>query len=1177
MQVELEFAIHQVTAFQNLSGFQRDGHRCCIVGVDEADGAIGGDILIGGNLCEHAACFHLGNRALMQLLVCDMQHTAVILHHFQTYMEGGLVIGHAIGIANSFGDLVMVNARGGEGHCREFELAGCVVSHRLADLLAVDGIDQPEFELAGLHGTAFQYLLATEIGVDIIGDGLGHKAVAEHDSGRGNAVLFHSHTGIQHASGIVGNGDRNGVNGCVVIVACVTAVHLGQGVDIHTSLFKDDVTEVDHAPLALGIGHSSGGGHGCAIRNCAQAEGELTVLHGLTGEDLLTFERQCHGGCIVLVGEHDLIRSCAGGFLHRFDGGNGCAQGGISIIHNADAHFVHGLIVGEAANGVGIQFLDAVQEVAHCRKFNGREAEAAVCIVINSGLCRHGCAGGNSLQNECKLACIEYPIAADDLFTGNGDEVGSGGNIGVGEGCLTGFHCAAAVGGNHCGSGNGSVAHILYGHVNLVDCGIVSDVGVAGVDFCQVVGKHSAFHGCTVGCVIQGDACLAVGAGHIGTENFGSLCQIIAVQQYELEACKAVTAIHLLLDIHSDRSGSSGLVDIVEGCGNQICTGNSGVDLIVDGHDLQVAIHILVSYHHAEATLSGVVGDATLAARLLGDAVIVGARLRIDFGRQAEQMALVSIGLVNHSGGDHSGSTAYIQPLQLEGVAFAVHPLSTIAGDGLADLYLYLPAVGSGGIVGVDDQCLVVGSSIHDAAQATLLFIQAEAIGDIGLHHGIAGHFGNAANHKRSAIGQSHGKFAVRRNGQSALGRLEASGNRLAGGIGQGDLCGEGNAVSHIHSCACCIHHLLGDDQVAFAHSGVDEVHLIDVVSCHLTDCHSAHGNAVYMDGLDLVILVAGDFFNGVGRAGGELREPEALIPFQIYGIHAAGGNSDLRGCAQRHNVQCGGPAVQLAGEGGSVGILDGDTEGEGIGGAGLKNIHGLGKLDALCRSDLQKAVVTQVHVHVEYAVLLGQIGVEDHVGRLGCVLIGLLLIIHPKLTGGRAGRNHPCANIIGQSDKAGIPAGCADGGSRHFLIVENGLGGGFGENVTAVIILTLRVQGAICTLALIHQHIAVAALFEHGGVKGEVEALVLLGRGERSQGNLVIIMICRGNIKIVAPELTGHAIVSNVLGIGDSSDVQLVQVRTQAAFKHQADGTDACGILDLHLYIGSGVHIGTL
>ena len=539
-------------------------------------------------------------------------------------------------------------------------------------------------------------------------------------------------------------------------------------------------------------------------------------------------------------------------------------------------------------------------------------------------------------------------------------------------------------------------------------------------------------------------------------------------------------------------------------------------------------------------------------------------------------MALIGIILADGDRADHT-RTGDVHTLQSEGVAFAVQPFGAVAGDGLVNHHIHILTCNTGGHIGVDDQRLVIFSGVDHTAELAFIFIQSKASRNVDLFHSVTGHFRNAANHEGCAIGQGNRKLAVCRHGQRAVGAFKSAGNRIACGIGQGDLCGKGDAVGHIDRSAVGIHHLLGDNQIALAHGSIDEIHFIDEVCSHSTCRNCAQGNTVDMHGLNLVILVGRDFLDGIGRAGGNAGKPEGLVPGQLHGITAVCRHGDLRSRFQRHHIQGSDPAVELAGVGCAVCIRDGDAELELIGSAGLVNIHSLGQLDALCRSDFQQTVITQIHVHIEHIVLLGQIGMEDHVRGLGGILICLFLAVHLQFPGRGAGRNCPCAGLTGHGLESAVPLCRANGGLRHFLVHKYGNRGSPSENVTAVIVLALGIQCTAYSLILHRQHIAVAGLFEYSGVKGVIKPLILLGRGELGKGNLVIIVIFCGNVKLVAPELTGHAVGGHMLTLGDPGNVQLVQIGAQTAFKHQTDGRNAVRILNRYLHIGSLIHIGAL
>ena len=629
VQIKLELAIHQVTTLQNLGSLQSHKDRICNVGVVELDLAVCGDVLVAGDLCQNAANFHLGNSALVQLLVGDGQHTAAVLHHLQAHVVRRGIVIHILRIAPHFDDLVVVDARCGQLYCREFKRACTVVLHRLPDLLAVDGIDQHEFELARFHGTAGQYLFTAKVCVDVIGDRCGHKAVAEYDTGCRHVILLHFHTGSEHASGIVGNGDRDCVNGCIVIIPLIAAIQFCQGVDIHAGLFVGDLAEVDHA--LGGIGHRCRSRHGSTCGHSGQAELEFAVLHGLAGEDLLALQLNIHRRSIVHIGEQDLIHRCAG----LFDLGDVGAEGCIAVVHYGYIDLKHSLVIGEAADGIVLHFgnhIDIGVTLVGIGKLDGGECKIAACLIGHGGDAGHGSICAFCLDSEREFACIQYPLAANGLVAGDGDEVRRRGNIGVGEDCLAIFHSTVCRCGDNRAGGDGAVAVVLYGDIHLVNGGVIADVGVAGVNFCQIVGKHSAFHSCPVGGVVQGKARLAIDASHMRTHDLGSLCQVIGIQQYKLEACQAVVAIHLLLHSHSHRSRSGGLINIVEGCSYHIRAGHGGICLVVDRHDLQIAVHIAVGHNHAEAPLCGIVCHAALSAHSLGNTVVVSARLGVILG-----------------------------------------------------------------------------------------------------------------------------------------------------------------------------------------------------------------------------------------------------------------------------------------------------------------------------------------------------------------------------------------------------------------------------------------------------------------------------------------------------------------------------------------------------------------
>ena len=422
---------------------------------------------------------------------------------------------------------------------------------------------------------------------------------------------------------------------------------------------------------------------------------------------------------------------------------------------------------------------------------------------------------------------------------------------------------------------------------------------------------------------------------------------------------------------------------------------------------------------------------------------------------------------------------------------------------------------------------------------------------------------------------EGHGKLAVGGHIDIPCGiaGLKAAGHGIAGGIGQRDLGGEENAVVHVHRVTAPVHHLLGNDQIALADGGVDEIHIVDEVGGDGAVRHGADRGAVHVDGLDLIILVGGDLLHGVGGAGRQAGQPEGLIATKIYVIGAGGGEAYGGRLTQRDHVQSGGPALSGAGVGGAVRVVGGDAEGEIRGGAGLVHVHRLGQLNALRRCHQQAAVVAKVHIHVVDVVLLGQIGVEHHMGGAGGVH-RLFLIIHLQLAGGGAGRHHVGAGLLaGDGGEVILPHGGADRGGRHPLVQEHGRGGRFVKDVAAVIILARGRQG----LPRAHQHVVIAHLLVHGGIEGVVEALVLQRRRELGGGGHMLVVGGSGNVEVVGPELSGHTVGGDVRPIGDAGDVELVKIAAQTALEHQANGCHVGGILHRHGDVAGLVHVGAL
>ena len=1071
-------------------------------------------------------------------------------------MERGRIISDTLFVTTDLGDLKVVDACRAEHNSRELHSACCIIADGIADLLTVGRIDKHELEFASLELAAIQDLLAAEISVDVKGNGRGRKAVAEDNFSGRHIILGKLHLCGKHALGIVGYGCSYGINGFIVIVIGIAVILFGQLVDIDASLGKGNLAEIDQS--GCGVAHCCGCGHRRTSGHSLQLKLEFTVLHCFTGEKFSACKGNLGIGRIIGVPEDNVLHILRSVIDH-----NGSSDSLIAVVGNRNSHSIDSAVVGEAADLIGAdlgQLIHIGLTLVGITEFNRPKGEGTVCSVPDSSIFRHRSAGRNRLKHKRKLIGIQHAVTVDFLLTGNGNIVRRRGDIFIGEGgdghplCQTGDYGLGR---------NRSVKVILNSNLHLIDrLGILDVVdGCAAVYLGKVIGIGLACVSCGI---VQGDGGFS---GSVSKGRFYKLvniraCRGICIIQGKLIAIEGV-ACQCLLDIHCCGGCAGGRIHVIEACRDQPAAADSGVQHILYRDDLQIAVHIAVGNNHSKSAVSSIVGNTALGALDLGDSVVISACCRIVLTCEGKQMCLRGVIVVDGRCCDNrTRRTGQVHPFQIKGIAFAGQPILTAACNFLGNLDTDILAVGTRRRIGIDDQCLVVGRGVHNTGKLAFLGVKGKAIGNILFGYGVLCLLRQASDNKGFALRKCNSILAVL-HGDVARSGSEGSADGFAGNICKRNFCGKLNTVVYIHSASGGIHNLLGNDKVAFAHSSVHEIDIINQILRNSTCCRCTCGNAVNVYGLNLIVAVIGYLFNSVGRSCGKSREPEGLILLHLKLVNTVckGHGS---GIAAGRLIKLCDPGIIAA----SYGC--GHTELKAVGGAGFKDINSLGNLDAGCGGNSKKAVVTKVHIHINHVILLGNIGVEYHLSRIGAVY-GLLLIIHLKLTGRCSLGNHPGTELAGEGFISAAPLCRGNGGSGHFLIEEHGPCFTLLKDISAVVVFAVFIQCFILT----DQNIAIAALLENSRVKGEVESLVLLiGRKRRHCRDVIIVGAC-GNIKVVIPENTGMAVIRNILSICDAGNVELIQVGTQTRFVNQTNGSHSICIINVNADIGSRVHIG--
>ena len=810
-----------------------------------------------------------------------------------------------------------------------------------------------------------------------------------------------------------------------------------------------------------------------------------------------------------------------------------------------------------------VQLSDLILINAGLGEGDGAKVDAAACCCVNTAGCRHGCAGGDGLQQEAEgvafhiqtgVGCAGGQIG-EGLFCG--DILGDGfGLVGICEG--NGLGTQNIAGSQHgCGDILGLAAILLHGdlpdrqgiavaahrHGNAV-LGIVHGNAVAGEgglldhiveggiggDILEIVGDggEDDIAGCAVLLGIhEGQAACAFG--------IQSKLELAILQAHQLIGVEVGQSLEGL----NGQLGGVGCVSIVKIGGHLPSTGIGGDGCVLDAvdcgdhqlacaivrhHDLKVMAGAVIGptgsdifgndLFHTEVVAAGGIQGQTCQAQRTGSGAAGN-------GRVGEgQRGLHGIA-ADGNGSPHPGSRVILHQTEGEGIAaLQLGVIVHLDGDILGHIHGDAAHSDADGGIGIQQGCGRSGIGCDGTFKAVAFCgIAGRHIAGGQLLHQVGGVSRNTCDIHGVAVFDGKGDLVlgVYRNGSSA--HIDS----LAGHAGQRDADLELGQSGRCSS-TLIVGHGLGDQEAAVFLDVVGENDLMELVSGNGAACHRAvyhrtgSGNEVQ--------LVAADGFlrHGVGCAHIHAGDGDGLVSTKLQSQLAI---VKGRFCAVYLHL-----AVGVTG--------DGDGKGEALAAIGNALYQFFGENEALGRRIGDPAVVA----HVDKLISMGIVAIERSIHQLMADgreaagdIFGLFQVVRVGSTAQSAGRDVPAivACFFGHAQ-------CIFG---QFLIVHShgcillitglvGIGGGVDHMAVVKLAAGTVGTGVDCAVGIrIHHRIG-----------GEVVMLVGLAGLEIGVGNGVQTGILQNIAQLII--LTGRIV--QVCLTGGGSPVPCVGVEVVVA-----------------------------